>query len=91
MKIIYKYRLNRGENIIALPTSEFKILTVRIQGNTPIVYIELETENGVRFKQPEKEIKIYGYFTGEIFNQFLNTEYIGTVETFEGLVIHFYY
>ncbi len=82
---IYKYPVPfRSNLILELPVSA-ELLTVQMQGDNPVVWVKL------RQLSPEAmvERKFKWYATGESFPE-IREQYIGTVQTPNGLVFHLF-
>jgi hypothetical protein len=88
MKKIWKYKLEITDNVVLEMPRNAEILTVQMQGETPMIWALVDTENNIE----KRSFKIIG--TGNPvpdLARHLSRKYINTFQMMEGrLVFHLF-
>lgn len=80
---IFKYPLTERTNELNLPTGA-QLLDVQIQRHVPTLWALVDPD------ADHEEVIIAAYATGESIAEFIGHEHIATVQSFNGLVFHYF-
>lgn len=80
---IFKYEIPSRTNDLNLPTGA-KLLDVQPQGDTAVLWALVDPDTDC------EEVVIVAYMTGELIPTFVDHEHIATVQSPNGLVVHYF-